>query len=544
MKLPYRAALLACAVGVTCTPAFVQSEPPALAIINARVFTGLPAAPWAEALTIVGDRIGVVGTTASVRRLAGVSTRVIDAGGRLVIPGINDAHMHVGVRPPGVELEGPPAVEHDPSLDEVLGRLKAAVAKAPAGGWIYGEIGSRVLDDQRATRFTVDALAPDHPVMLQAWTGHGTLFNTAALRRLEVRDDEPDPPGGYFVRVPGSRTVTGVAHEYAEYALRQRLTTMPDEPAQTRMLRDMGAEAVAFGITSVQLMATNRPAEPLARAAGAAGLPLRVRVVDFPMKGITAWRQPARASAGGSARVTVSGTKWIVDGTPIERLMLLREPYADRPGTRGRRNFEVAEITGFLRLALERREQPMFHAGGDQAIDDVLTALESSGGEAWRMLRPRIEHGDLFEPGHFARAKRLGVVVVQNPSHFMLPAVMAPRLGARTARVTMMKSMIEAGVPVALGSDGPMNPYLNVMFASINANNPPQAMTREQAVRAYTFGSAWAENLEAQKGTLSPGMLADLAILSQDIFTVSPAELPRTHSVLTVVGGTVVHERN
>ena len=120
---------------------------------------------------------------------------------------------------------------------------------------------------------------------------------------------------------------------------------------------------------------------------------------------------------------------------------------------------------------------------------------------------------------------------------------MGARLGARTSRLTMMKSMIAAGVPVALGSDGPINPYLNVMFASIDANNPAQAMTREQAVSAYTLGSARAEMMETQKGTLAPGMLADLAILSQDIFTVPPDALPATVSVLTVVGGAVVHEQ-
>ena len=111
--------------------------------------------------------------------------------------------------------------------------------------------------------------------------------------------------------------------------------------------------------------------------------------------------------------MTVSGTKWIVDGTPVERLMLLREPYSDRSATRGRRNFEVADLASFLKRAIEQREQPLFHAVGDQAIDDVLTALESSGGEAWRPLRPRIEHGDMLEPAHFERAKALGVMIVR-----------------------------------------------------------------------------------------------------------------------------------
>ena len=543
MTLPWRTAIVAVAVIAAGTPTFVQPPAPTLAIVNGKVFTGVSTAPWAEALTIVGDRIGVVGTTASVRQLVDASTRVIDARGRVVIPGINDAHVHIGARPPGVDLEGPPVVEQDPSLDEILQRVKAAVAKAPAEGWIYGDIGSRVLDDERATRSTVDAVAAGHPVMLTAWTGHGTLFNTAALRRLQVRDDEPDPPGGFFLRMPGTRVVTGVAHEYAEYILRQRLSMMPDEQAQAKVLRDTAAAAAGLGITSIQLMATNRPAAQLARTAVGADLPIRVRVIDFPMTAITAWHAPVSASVAGSTRVTVSGAKWIVDGTPVERLMLLREPYSDRPATHGRRNFELADISSFLKRALDQREQPIFHAVGDQAIDDVLTALESSGGEAWRPLRPRIEHGDMLEPAHFERAKRLGVIIVQNPSHFMLPAVMAPRLGARTARLTMMKSILAADVPVALGSDGPINPYVNVMFASINANNPAQAMTREQAVGAYTLGSARAEMMETHKGTLSPGMLADLAILSQDIFTAPSDALPATFSVLTIVGGTVAHER-
>jgi predicted amidohydrolase YtcJ len=540
-----RRAVLALGVLAICAPAFAQTPAPAptLAIVNAKIFTGVPAAPWAEALTVVGDRIGAVGTTASVRALVTPATRVVDAAGRVVIPGINDAHVHLGARPPGIDLEGPSVIEQDPSLDEILQRVKAAVAKAAPGGWIYGDIGARVLDDPKATRAALDAVSPDHPVLLTAWTGHGSYFNTIALRRLQIRDDEADPPGGFFLRAAGSRTLTGIAHEYAEYIARQRLAMMPNEDAQTSMLRRAAAAAAGFGITSIQVMATNRPVADLARTAIAADLPIRVRVIDFPMTGISAWRQPARTSVPGSARVTVSGVKWIVDGTPVERLMLLREPYADQPSTRGRRNFEPADIAAFLKRALDRREQPLFHAVGDQAIDDVLTALEASGGPAWTALRPRIEHGDMLEPGQFERAKTLGVIIVQNPAHFMLPGTMGPRLGPRAARVTLMKSMLAAGVPVALGSDGPLNPYLNVMFASINANNPAEAMTREQAIAAYTLGSARAELMEAQKGTLAPGMLADLAMLSQDIFTVAPDALPATQSVLTVVGGTIVLER-
>ena len=167
-----RTIVIACAALLALpTLGFVQSAAPTLAIVNARVFTGVAAAPWAEALTVVRERIGTVGTTAAVRALAGSSTRVVDAGGRLVIPGINDAHVHVGTVPPGTNLEGPPAVEHDPSLDEILTRLKAAVASAPSGG--LRELGGRVLDDPKETRSTVEAPPPRPPPPLGPVTERG-----------------------------------------------------------------------------------------------------------------------------------------------------------------------------------------------------------------------------------------------------------------------------------------------------------------------------------------------------------------------------------
>jgi hypothetical protein len=340
------------------------------------------------------------------------------------------------------------------------------------------------------------------------------------------------------VRSPGGRTITGVAHEYAQYILGGRLVAAAGEQAQLAALQSYAKQAVGFGITSVQDMGS----AAFARTAMAARVPLRLRIMDFPRIGLSSWREPASKSVKGADRVTISGTKWILDGTPVERLMYLREPYADKAATRGQLNFPAEQITAFLKTALAEREQPLFHAVGDAAIDAVLAGLEASGGPAWQSLRPRIEHGDMSEPGHFDRMKRFGAIIVQNPSHFMLLELMRARIGPRTARMTMMKSIVAAGVPVALGSDGPMNPYLNLMFATINANNPAEAMTREQAIAAYTVGSARAEFQETQKGTISPGMLADLAVLSQDIFTVPPDALPKTVSVLTLIGGQIVHE--
>ncbi|HEX5474398.1 MAG TPA: amidohydrolase [Vicinamibacterales bacterium] len=516
---------------------------PTLVIVDARVFTGDVARPWAQAIAIRGARITAVGTTDEIRRTRGPATRVIDGGGRLLVPGIDDAHVHVDGGPPATQLGGPPAIEHDPTLDEVLGRIHAAVAKAPAGGWIRGEIAAAVLDDPRATRETFDRITDGHPLLLESWTGHGLIANTSALRVLKMAVDEPDPPGGWFDREADGRTLTGVAHEYADFEVARRLAMLPGEPEQVEAFKRYASEAASYGITSAQSMMTSYPAAPTARLLAKADLPIRLRLIDFPMTAMSGWRPAAVRTARTGPLLTLSGTKWILDGTPVEHGMFLREPYADAPSTRGQLNFPETEISGFLRRARAAGVQPMFHAVGDGAIAAVLDALEATGGARWKPLRPRIEHGDMLRPEDFDRAKRMGVVIVQNPSHFMIAPIIQARLGPDRARRTFqVRSILAAGLPFALGSDGPMNPFLNIMFATIDATNPSQALSVQQALVAYTAGAAFAEFAEHDKGRLVPGLLADMALLSQDIFTIPPAGLPRTKSVLTIVDGRVVHD--
>lgn len=518
-----------------------QARPRAdIAIVNARVYTGIAARPWAEAISIRTGRIDAVGTTAEIA--AAGAARTIDAGGRLLIPGFNDAHAHPGPMPDATELEGPPAVEHDPTLDDVIARVRKAVETSPPGKWIVGEIGAAVLDDPRATRATLDPITADRPLMLHAWTGHGAIFNTAALRALRVADTEPDPPGGFFGRADGA--LTGLAHEYADYILQQRLAMLADPPARLRAFQTFAAEAASFGITTVQAMMTALPTSEAASLIDAAGLPIRMRLIDFPLTPMKDWREPvARQIKISSPLLTVSGTKWIVDGTPIERLALLRAPYADVPTTNGRANVSGADLREFLRRAFDAKEQPMLHVVGDGAIALALDAIQDTGAGRWLTLRPRIEHGDMLQPADFARAARMGITLVQNPSHFMIAPLIQQRFGAeRASRTDLVKASLAAGVPLAIGSDGPLNPFLNIMFAVMNPTNPSQALTVEQAVAAYTRGSAFAELTDRQKGTIATGMLADVALLSQDIFKIAIPDLPRTVSVLTIVNGRIVHE--
>ena len=528
------------AAGATASKA---ADAPDLILAGGKIFTADPARPWAEALAIAGDHIVAVGTSAEVRPLAGSATRVIELQKRVVVPGFNDAHAHVGGGlGPGVNLG---LRSNDPALADVLKALTAEAARAPAGTWLRGEIGVRVLDDPAATRATLDPITPNHPVLLTGWTGHGGLLNTAALRALGVADDEPDPPGGWFGRVRGTSQLSGIAHEYALFRLERRLGERVARADAEANVRHYVQEALKLGITSVQDMGTSVTAPALADLLRAAGAPLRWRVMRFPLE-----PPSADDAAEGKGRdekdgVVVWGRKWILDGTPVERLAATRRPYADRPAWTGRLDFSSEEIRAAVEHARRDREPLMLHVVGDAAVAAALSALEAAGGpEVWRPLRPRFEHGDGLAPDLVARVAALGVTVVQNPSHFTLPEVMFARFGYENmAGFQPMKSLLAAGVPLALGSDGPPSPFLNILFAVTHPTSRREALTREQAVTAYTSGSARAERMEAQKGTLAPGMLADLAILSQDIFAVPPDALPATTSVLTIVGGTIVHER-
>jgi predicted amidohydrolase YtcJ len=531
------------AAGLAAFAVAAAQTPPAadLVLLNAKVFTADPARPWEEAVAIRGDRIVDVGTTAALRRYAD-RARVVDLAGRVVVPGLNDAHTHVGARPPGASIQ---ISGSDPTLDEVLAAVRKTAAETPAPQWIYGTIAERVLSDPKANRNALDAAAPGRIVKLSAWTGHGQILSTAAMRALAVGDREPDPPFGRYGRL-ATGEVSGLLEEYADVRANRRMAAAAGVDAIVASLRRLAVEAVGYGITTIQAMANSVPAGELVTLLPAADTPIRWRIIRFP---IATAERDAPADLGAlpahpTPLITVSGTKWILDGTPIERLAAMQEPYADRPGWTGRLNLPAADLEAALRRAIDVGDQPLFHVVGDRGLDTLLSAMERLAPPArWQALRPRIEHGEFLNGARIERARRLGVVLVQNPAHFTIAAEMRQRYGAtRAAATEAVRSVLAAGVPLAIGADGPLNPFLNMMFAIQNPANPGQALTREQVIAAYATGSAFAEFAEREKGRLAPGLLADVAVLTQDIFTVPADRLPATQAAMTIVGGRVVRD--
>jgi predicted amidohydrolase YtcJ len=515
-----------------------QVATPDLILVNGKVFTADPAAPWAEALAIHGSQIVAVGTSAAIRAAAGGATRVLDVGGRVVIPGINDAHTHVGARPPGVVL----SLRDDPTFEEVIAATKTAVASAKPTDWIYGTIGERALTDARLTRYALDAAAPGRIVKLAAWTGHGNVLSTAAMRTLGIGDRDVDPPFGRYGRTPNG-VVNGVLEEYADTRANRVMTTLAGRDAAIASLRRLAEEAIGYGITTIQAMSNAIPATELAAMLPSATRSVRWRVIRFPLTlaengDVQSYARIARQPA---SLVTVSGVKFIVDGTPVERLSAMNEPYLDRKDWTGRLNLSPEELELLLRRSLASGQQLMLHITGDRAIDTLFAAMEKIAppGE-WQRARVRIEHGEFVSGRRLERARRLGVVVVQNPAHFTLGETMKRRFGTeRGGQAQAVKSIVQAGVLLALGGDGVLNPYLNMMLAVTHPGNPGQALTREQVIAAYTTGSAYAEFTEREKGRITRGMVADVAVLTQDVFTVPVNQLTQTRAAVTIVNGRV-----
>lgn len=518
-------------------------------LLGGKVFTSDPAKPWAQAIAVRGTRIVAVGTDAEVEKFAGARTRRIALEGRTVVPGFDDAHAHVGLAGPrSVDVTVDPSPTPDPTLQALLDSLAATARRTPKDVWIMSNVGGRVLNDPRATRFVIDSAVPDHLVWINGWSGHGAVLNTRAMRETGLLDAR-DPLGGWLGRDASGRT-TGRVDEYVIYGTQRRLGQARGDSLFARSVQRYGERVLAMGITSVQDMTVGYELDR-ARAVARRGSAMRARhrVIRFPIPaGRTVISNDWRVSGADTAlapTMHISGVKWVLDGTPVEQLALMRQPYADRPGWYGRANFPLDTLRAIVRDALRRREQPMLHAVGDSTIALLITAMRAEAPDSvWRTLRPRLEHADALGRDQLADIRKLGIIVVQNPAHLAIPPIMNARWGPeRLRRIDMMRSLLDSGVTLAIGSDGPLEPGINVMLATLHPNVPSEALTREQAVVAYTRTAAFAAFAEKERGTIAPGMLADLAVLSQDLFTVTPDKLPATMSVLTMLGGQIVHER-
>jgi predicted amidohydrolase YtcJ len=538
--------VLPASVTLAATPA------PDTILFNGKIFTSVPGRPNIHALAIQGDRIMAVGDSEPIRKLAGARTRQIDLGGRTVIPGLNDAHNHMLIRPSNtvvLQFQSP-----NPTWPDVKQAIDSAISTSPKGTFLSGVISTAIFSDASVDRRTLDALAPNHPVILTTFTGHAAILNGAALTKVGIVENEQDPLGGRYERSDDG-TLTGVLREYATIGLDRRLSELTSDTDAIGELREATVDAAMRGITTIQVMSQRMLPARYVDLLKKVPTQIRMRIMRMPTttprerevyEGRSLPRNPAPL-------ITVNGTKWMLDGVPFEGTFAPREQLKhggatlDAPffGTL-QLTFPVQEIGAMLHESLQSGDQLLVHITGYPASIAMLDAMQAAGGkEVWSHRRVRFEHGDGLFPNLIPRVKEMGVIVDEQGTHLDLSSVapeLMPRIRAEKSQP--MRSLLDAGVPLVLSSDddGPSNPFLEIMFATIHPNHPSEAISREQAVIAYTLTAAYAEFTEKDKGSLEPGKLADLAVLSQDIFAVPSNDLPKTLSVLTMVGGKIIYD--
>ncbi len=541
---------------VTTTPAQNPSLAPELLIVNAAVRTMDPAQPKAEAVAILGNYVVAVGSTAELRGLAGLKTRVIDAGGRSVLPGFNDAHVHWlsgGFAITNVDLR------HASSPQELARRLGEFGRGLPKGRWILGGDWDHenFPGSPLPTKDLIDGVTPEHPVFVSRLDGHMALANSLALKLAGVTRETKDVEGGLIVRdAKGEPTgiLKDAAMAYVEKVIPPR--SWDEKFAAARAATD---HAASLGVTSVQDMSADDDVGLYQHQLERGELKTRIycarSIVSWEVLGKTGLRAPL-----GGNWIRIGGLKGFADGSLGSTTAYFFEPYYDAPGTRGLLFDQMFPEGIMLRRVLAADKaglHVMIHAIGDAANKQILDLYQQVAEQNGpRDRRFRIEHAQHLRPAEIRQFAAQRVIASMQPYHCADDGRWCEkRIGPERAKGTYaFRSLLDAGAPLAFGTDwtvAPLNPMLTLKAAVTRQTLdgkyphgwvPEQKITLEEAIRAYTVGSAYAELQEHAKGTLAHGKLADLVLLDRDIFTMNPADLDQVRVVLTLVDGKVVYE--
>ena len=538
------------AAGCAVTP-----QPADLMVTNAVVWTGADDGRRAEAIAVREGRIVHVGSNAEVLRLRGDGTREIDARGRLLVPGFIDDHTHFvggGFALASVDLR--PA-----RTPEEFTRLLAEHArKLPAGRWITeGNWDHEAWPGAPLPRREwIDSVTPDHPVAVNRLDGHMLVANTRALRMAGVTRDTKDPPGGTIIRDPRTGEPTGVLKDEA-MSLVFRHAPAPSAAERAEALRTAQQHALERGVTMVNDMGSWPDLEALRRARADGSLTIRV-YEHVPIDSWSRLRDYVAREGTGDAQLKWGGLKGFVDGSLGSTTAWFYQPYLDEPGTSGLMVSDTAQLRASILDADRAGLHVVVHAIGDRANDWLLDVYQQAAAQNGpRDRRFRIEHAQHLTRNAIARFASLGVFPSMQPYHAIDDGRWAEkRIGPERIKTTYaFRSLLDARAPLMFGSDwtvAPIEPLFGI-YAAVTRRTlddahptgwvPQEKISVEEALRAYTRTNALGSFMEEQIGTLEPGKLADMVLLSQNILEIDPAKIRDVRVDYTIVNGRVVFER-
>ncbi len=535
----------------------VAAAPP-LALVNARIYTGDPSLPRAEAVIAVDGRIVFVGTSDEARRHAPAGAQVVDLAGATVLPGLADAHAHlagIGWRELNFDLTG---VE---SLAALQRRLRERAAKDD-DEWIVGRgwIESKWSPAAFPSREDLDAAVADRPVVLERADGHAVVVNSRALAAAGIGRDTPDPEGGEILRDPQTGEPTGMLIDTA-MELVLGLVPPPTDEELARALETGAARSVRMGWTQLQIAGTTwREIDQLCRLYAAGRIRLRLyAAIGGPGPDAERLLAAGRGYRSCDPRLTVRAIKLYMDGALGSRGAALEEPYSDAPDSRGLYVTQPDEVLRIAIAGLRSGIQVQTHAIGDRgnrvALDQYERAFESVPAAQRPVAEPRfrIEHAQVVAPADMPRFARLGVIASMQTSHAISDMLFAPaRLGpGRIAGAYAWRSLLDAGATIAGGSDAPVEAgdplvefYGAVARRTLEGFAGPdwgldQRLSRDEALAVLTSGPAFAAFEEDVRGTITPGKLADFSVFSADLMTIPEAGIPEARAVMTVIGGEI-----
>lgn len=505
-------------------------------LLHGARFHTLDGRPPAEAMAVRDGRIAAIGRRADVFGLAAAGTRRVNLGGATVLPGFNDAHVHVWkigqLQTALIDLRG------TTSLDAVYAAVTRRARDIPRGGWILGRgWNEAALGGSTPTRAGLDRAAPDHPVVLTRTCAHIHAVSSAALKRAGVDAATAAPAGGAL------DLDRGLLYETA-YGLVQRALPAPTRSEIEGWIVAGAKHLAALGITAACDAAVDPATYEAYRALESARrLPIRISLLHLlrPDVGAGLFELPPPQA---SDWLRCDTAKLFADGGLSGATAAVSEPYRDGAGDRGILRLEAGEIEDLAGRAARAGYRVATHAIGDRAIEATLSAYERLGARGAARPRPRIEHFGLPSPAHLEKARRLGVHVVTQPIFLRELAASFERVlpEALAARCYPFRAMHDAGLPTAYSSDGPVVQDLSPLAGIAVAAGPRAGVPVEAAIGAYTRGAAAADGAEADRGTLSPGRRADAVVLDGDPFTVPLAEIARIRVRTTLIDGRLAGE--
>ncbi|HET8926022.1 MAG TPA: amidohydrolase [Candidatus Acidoferrum sp.] len=528
-----------------------------LVILHGHVWTVDHAHPEAEALAIAGSRIVAVGSDAEIAKWIGPATKEFDAQNKTVLPGFIDSHVHFSSG--GGEISSV-QLRDAATPQEFARRIGEQAKKLPKGEWMLGGTWDHELwgGTPLPSHDWIDALTLDTPVLVTRYDGHMALANALVLRLAGITRETKDPPGGTIVRDKDGNP-TGLLKD-AAVDLVDHVIPTPSNEHLLRMIRAAMNEARRFGVTSIHDISSTEDVRAYQTLAARGELTVRI----YCITPLPEWQAPATAGlrAGfGNDWIHLGALKGFADGSLGSTTALFEQPFTDAPETSGLPNAMMLPEGNMLKMALGADKaglQIAVHAIGDKAnriMLNVYTEVAKQNGSR-PDRRWRIEHAQHLRPEDFARFAQLGVIASVQPYHAIDDGRWAEkRIGHERCKTTYaFRTFLDNGVKLAFGSDwtvAPLNPmlglYAAVTRATLDRKNPngwfpEQKLTLTEAIEAYTMGSAYAEFREKEKGSLTPGKLADVVILDKDLFSIAPEKINEATVRWTFVDGNVVYE--